>query len=161
MNRILTVALAAAFVATPALAQDAVASATFSGPRIGVNIGVADDNIFGTEAFTYGADVGYDHDFGTGVVGITAEFQDSDDLDRELALTLRAGAKVGGKALLYATGGYSNLKAYGVKLDGFRIGAGAEVALGSNGFVKIEQRYANYEFGVDLHQTVIGAGFRF
>jgi len=164
VNRILTVALAAtAFAATPSFAQDSVAAAptSFTGPRIGANIGVADDDIFGTAEFTYGAEVGYDFDAGGAVVGFSAEIQDSKDLDRELALTARAGAKVGGNALVYATAGYTNLKVFDVKIDGFRIGAGAELALGRNGFVKIEQRYANYEFDVKLFQTLIGAGFRF
>jgi outer membrane immunogenic protein len=167
VNRILTVALAAtAFAATPALAQDATAPAvaapaSFTGPRIGVNVGIADDDIFGTEAFTYGAEAGYDFDLGNAVAGITAEIQDSKDLDREVALTARIGAKVGGNGLIYATGGYSNIKVFGIALDGFRVGLGGELALGTHGFVKVEQRYANYEFGVELFQTVVGAGVRF
>ena len=160
MNRILTLALAAtAFVATPAMAQDA--AATFTGPRVGVNVGFADDKIFGTDAFTYGADIGYDFAVGGAVLGITAEIEDSKDLTRALALTARAGARVGNKGLLYVAGGYSNLRAYGVSVDGFRLAVGGELALGSNAFVKLEQRYGNYEYGIDLHQSVIGAGFRF
>lgn len=160
MNRILSVALAAtAFVATPAMAQDA--AATFTGPRIGVNVGFADDDIFGTEAFTYGADVGYDFAAGGAVLGVTAEIEDSKDLTRALALTARAGARVGSNGLVYVAGGYSNLRASGVSVDGFRLAVGGELALGSNAFVKLEQRYGNYEYGIDLHQSVIGAGFRF
>lgn len=161
MNRILTLALAAtAFVATPAMAQDAAAP-TFTGPRVGVNVGFADDNIFGTEAFTYGADVGYDFAVGGAVLGVTAEIEDSKNLTRALALTARAGARVGSNGLIYAAGGYSNLRAYGVSIDGFRLAVGGELALGSNAYVKLEQRYGNYEYGIDLHQTVIGAGIRF
>lgn len=162
MNRILTVALAAtALFASPAMAQDAAATTSFSGPRIGANIGIADDHMFGTESFTYGAEVGYDFDLGGAVLGLTGEIQDSDEISRELALTARAGAKVGGNALLYLTGGYSNVRAYGVNVDGFRIGGGAELGIGSKGFVKLEQRYGNYEYGLELHQTLIGAGLRF
>ena len=158
----LTVALAAtAFVATPALAQDAPASSSFIGPRIGVNIGMADDDIFGTESFTYGAEVGYDFAAGGAVVGITGEIQDSEDITRELALTARVGARVGSNGLVYATGGYSNIRAYGVNLDGFRLGAGGELGIGEHGFVKVEQRYGNYEYGAELYQTLIGGGFRF
>lgn len=29
------------------------------------------------------------------------------------------------------------------------------------GFVKLEQRYGYYEYGIDLYQTLIGGGFRF
>ena len=160
MNRILTVALAAtAFAATPALAQDT--AATFTGPRIGGNLGIADEDLFGTEDFTYGAEVGYDMAAGGAILGLSAEIQASDDIDRELALTARAGARVGNHGLLYVTGGYSNVRAYGINLDGFRLGVGAEVGLGTKGFVKFEQRYGNYEYGLELYQTVLGAGIRF
>jgi len=162
VNRILTVALAAtALSASPALAQDAAPATSFSGPRIGVNIGIADDHFFGAESFTYGAEAGYDFDMGGAVLGISAEIQDSDEITRELALTGRAGAQVGDHALLYVTGGYSNVRAYGVNFDGFRIGGGAELGIGTKGFVKFEQRYGNYEYGVELYQTLIGAGLRF
>lgn len=160
MNRTLTVALAAtAFVATPAMAQDA--APTFTGPRVGVNVGFADDNIFGTEAFTYGADVGYDFAAGGAILGITAEIEDSKDIKRELALTARAGARVGSNALLYVAGGYSNIRVFGENVDGYRLAAGGEIAVGSNAYVKLEQRYGNYQYGLDLYQTMIGAGFRF
>lgn len=164
MNRFLNVALAAtAFVATsPALAQDAApAGHDFSGPRVGVNVGFADDDIFGTEAFTYGADIGYDFAAGGAVLGITAEIEDSKDIKRELALTGRAGARVGSNGLVYATGGYSNIRALGLNIDGFRLGVGGELGLGQNAYVKLEQRYGNYEYGLELYQTMIGAGFRF
>jgi outer membrane immunogenic protein len=158
----LFVALAATtLVATPAMAQDAAAQTSFTGPRVGVNIGFADDDLFGTESFTYGAEVGYDFDAGGAVIGITGEIQDSDDITRELALTGRVGARVGSNALIYATGGYSNIRVIGVNVDGFRIGGGVELGIGSKGFVKFEQRYGNYEYGIDLYQSLIGAGLRF
>lgn len=158
----LFVALAAtAFVATPAMAQDAAASSSFTGPRVGVNVGFADDDMFGTESFTYGAEVDYDFDTGGAVFGITGEIQDSDDITRELALTGRVGAKVGSNALVYATGGYSNVRVIGVNVDGFRIGGGVELGIGDKGFVKFEQRYGNYEYGIDLYQSLLGAGIRF
>jgi outer membrane immunogenic protein len=162
VNRILSVALAAtAFVATPAMAQDATTATTFTGPRVGVNVGFADDNIFGTESFTYGADVGYDFAVGGAVLGVTAEIEDSKDITRELALTARAGGRVGNNGLLYVAGGYSNIRVYGINVDGFRLAAGGELGLGRNAYVKLEQRYGNYQYGLDLWQTVIGAGFRF
>ena len=160
MNRILTLALAAtAFVATPAMAQDA--APTLTGARVGVNIGFADDNIFGTEAFTYGADVGYDFAAGGAILGVTAEIEDSKDIKRELALTTRAGARVGSNGLLYVAGGYSNIRVFGVNVDGFRLAAGGELGIGSKAYVKLEQRYGNYQYGLDLWQTMIGAGIRF
>ena len=164
VNRSLTLALvASAFVATPALAQDTAAAAAhdFTGPRVGVNVGFADDSIFGTEAFTYGADVGYDIAAGGAVLGITAKIEDSKDIKRELALTARAGARVGNSGLLYVAGGYSNIRVFGVNVDGYRLAVGGELGLGQNAYVKLEQRYGNYQYGLDLYQTMIGAGFRF
>ncbi len=162
MKHLLSLALAAtAFVAAPAAAQDAAAATTFTGPRVGVNVGFADDNIFGTDAFTYGADVGYDFAAGGAVLGVTAEIEDSKDLTRALAVTARAGGRVGSNGLLYVAAGYSNLRAYGVSVDGFRLAVGGELALGKNAYVKLEQRYGNYQYGIDLYQSVIGAGFRF
>ena len=162
MKHLLSLALAAtAFVAAPAAAQDAAATTTFTGPRVGVNVGFADDNIFGTESFTYGADVGYDFAAGGAILGITAEIEDSKDITRELALTGRAGARVGSNGLLYVAGGYSNIRVFGVNVDGFRLAAGGELGIGKNAYVKLEQRYGNYQYGLDLWQTVIGAGFRF
>lgn len=162
MNRILLAAVAATAIATPAFAQDAApADKIFEGPRIGANIGFADDDIFGTAAFTYGVEAGYDFDLGGAVAGLTAELQDSDDLDREIALTGRVGVKASSNVLVYATGGYSNLKAYGYKFDGFRLGAGVEFAPTDKMFVKVEQRYGNYEAGAELWQSVLGVGVRF
>lgn len=161
MTRTLLLAAAAALVsATPAFAQ-APADTTFTGPRVGVNLGIADDDIFGTESVTYGAEIGYDQELRGAVIGITGEIQDSDDITRELALTARAGARVGSKGLIYATAGYSNVRAYGFNFDGARIGVGGEFAINRNAFVKLEQRYGNYEAGVELYQTLIGFGVRF
>ena len=161
MNRILTVALAAtAFVATPALAQEAT-PASFSGPRVGAHIGGAGTSMFNFGGFAYGAEVGYDFQTGGAVLGITAEIQDVADADRDLSLTGRVGGVVGNKVLLYGLAGYTNVKAYGLSVDGFRLGLGAEMAVGSKGFVKVEQRYSNYQYDLDLHQSLIGAGIRF
>jgi outer membrane immunogenic protein len=63
--------------------------------------------------------------------------------------------------LLYVTGGYSNIRAFGVNIDGFRLGVGGELGLGQSAYVKLEQRYGNYQYGLDLYQTMIGAGIRF
>ncbi|WP_260483562.1 porin family protein [Sphingomicrobium flavum] len=152
-------ALATALIATPAAAQEAN---PFEGARIGANIGFADDDLFGTNEFTYGVEVGYDFAGNDKLVlGVTGEFQKSDDIDRELALGGRIGARVGNNGLIYGTASYSNLEVLDIKLDGVRFGIGGEIALGDNAFAKIEQRYGNYELDVDLWQTVIGAGFRF
>ena len=49
------------------------------------------------------------------------------------------------------------------KFDGWRLGGGAEVAVGRNLFVKAEYRFSNYDShqSFDKHQGVIGLGLRF
>ncbi|WP_205478330.1 outer membrane beta-barrel protein [Sphingomonas arenae] len=164
MRMIMVAAAAALVAATPAAAQDTTAETgtTFTGPRVGVNLGFADDDVFGTETFTYGVEAGYDADLGGAVVGGSVELQDSKDTDREIALTARVGAKPSPNFLVYGLAGYTNLKVFdGLKLDGYRVGAGIEFGFNRNGFAKVEQRYSNYELGVDGFQTVVGVGVRF
>jgi outer membrane immunogenic protein len=94
---------------------------------------------------------------------------------RDLYVGGRIGA-VMGRALVYAKAGYTNarLKAEyddggtgalddsdSTNLDGVRVGAGAEMAMGTNSFIKAEYRYSNYENGVERHQALAGFGFRF
>jgi outer membrane immunogenic protein len=96
---------------------------------------------------------------------------------RDLYAGGRIGSVVGSNTLLYAKAGYTNARlqtAYqdGVAgstgdfeasdtLDGVRLGAGLEHAMGPNSFVKAEYRYSNYEQGFEKHQGVVGFGFRF
>jgi outer membrane immunogenic protein len=163
VNRILIAAVLAATAATPALAQETaeVQANSFTGFRVGGDVGIADEDILGTEAFTYGAEVGYDFDLGGAVAGVSAGIQDSTDTGRELSVGGRLGAKVSSNALVYGSAAYSNLKAAGFKLDGVRFGVGVEVVPTEHFFVKAEQRYANYELGAELWQTTIGFGWRF
>lgn len=167
MTRILLAAAAAIASASPAYAQDAAQAApaaTFTGPHVGVNVGFADDDIFGTELFTYGIDAGYDFDFGGAVVGAVAEVQDSKDTGRELSIAGRAGVKPSSNVLVYGLAGYSNLKVFdGFKLDGIRVGGGVEFkpVSGSPVSIKLEQRYTNYELGAEAYQSVLGLGFHF
>jgi outer membrane immunogenic protein len=107
---------------------------------------------------------------------IVANDQLCGTLGRDLYAGGRIGAVLGSNALLYARAGYTNARvglAYDHptdntldvtttdNLDGVRVGAGLEYALGSNSFVKAEYRYSNYEQGFDRHQAVAGFGFRF
>ena len=96
---------------------------------------------------------------------------------RDLYVGGRAGAAVSDNVLLYAKAGYTNGRVnldyedgtagtaadfdVGENLDGVRVGAGVEFALGPNSFAKTEYRYSNYEQGFDRHQVVAGFGFRF
>ena len=173
MRTLLTAAAAAALTlaATPALAQDAAPASIFSGPRVGVVVGTGGDDIGDFDGATISVDAGYDWDLGGAVFVVCAEYLTDigdDFLDvNETALLARIGAKAGDRALVYATGGYSHLSSGatpfgGVGVDGFRIGAGAEFALGEGGTsLKLEQRYMDYGSGANAHLTTAGLSFRF
>jgi outer membrane immunogenic protein len=183
-------ALLATTGVSPALAQE---RAPFTGPRIEGLVGwdrvqtdSGKDNAVG-----YGAAVGYDKQMGGAVVGVEAEYSDSDNrtcvgaasvadprlcvkTGRDLYAGGRVGTVVGGSTLLYAKAGYTNAQAKltsddgasqvtldKANLDGVRVGAGVEHAVGPRSFVKAEYRYSNYEAGVERHQAMAGFGFRF
>lgn len=158
------------FLATPAIAQD-VATGPFQGARIGATIGTGGDDPFDFDGTTVGVELGYDWDLGSTVFGVGAEYQTDlgdDFLDvNETALLARVGVKAGERALVYATGGYTRISSgsspfEGISEDGFRVGAGAEIALGDGGTsLKIEERYLDYGNGANAWQTVAGLGFRF
>ncbi len=184
-------AIAAAAIATPALAQSA---SPFTGARAEGIIGwdrVQNDG--GKSGVAYGFGVGYDTQMSNLVVGLEGEFADSttktcardfavagDRLCSRTGRDLYVGARVGTllneNTLLYGKAGYTNARfklayddgATGVddfrvsdNYDGLRLGAGLEYAIGPNSFVKGEYRYSNYEAGFEKHQVVAGFGFRF
>ena len=159
MKKALVASLVALTVSAPAFAAD------FTGFRASATIGLADDNFLGDDVFTYGVNVGYDRAYGNLIAGVTAEFQESgeDFIGRDLSIAARLGTKVTDNALVYGLVGYTNLGTEGLvgKLDGVRVGAGAEVAFNDRLFGNVEYRYSNYELGVDGHQTLIGLGVRF
>ena len=109
---------------------------------------------------------------------------------RDLYVGVRAGILATPTTLVYVKGGYTNARfnvlasdgetelSQNFDTDGWRLGAGAEVALAENMFVKAEYRYSNYSegeldfeadvpdserFGIDTdrHQFVVGVGIRF
>ena len=96
---------------------------------------------------------------------------------RDIYVGGRVGALVTPRTLLYGKAGYVNGRLQteyedgtagdtldfeeGDNLDGVRVGAGVEHAIGTNSFVKAEYRYSNYEQGFAKHQGVVGFGFRF
>ncbi len=153
----LILALAALTASMPAVAQD------FAGPRVGVNLGVADDDFLGTETVTWGVEAGYDWNLSGTIVGAQVEYQDDfdDELGRELAVTGRVGMPIGQRSIVFVSTGYSNLDLDVTELDGVRFGAGLEVSTGSGALFKFEQRYNNYERDLELWQTLVGVGYRF
>lgn len=179
-----------AAAATPALAQD---QAPFTGPRVEGLIGWDRLQASGDhdDAIGYGVAAGYDMQMGGALVGVDAEYSDSDTRScvgartaadprlcvkagRDLYAGGRVGTLVTPSMLLYAKAGYTNAQAKLTSddgtdqitldksnLDGVRVGGGAEYAMGTNSFVKAEYRYSNYEQGVERHQVMGGFGFRF
>lgn len=157
--------------------------------------------------FLYGGEIGYDFAFGGALVGVEAELTDSTgkvetnrvnpntfgfgevSTGRDIYVGARVGALVDPSTLVYAKGGYTNARLNvlagdgeteldtNFNLDGWRLGAGVERAIGTNTFAKVEYRYSNYEnaqleypngaetgrFNVDTdrHQVVAGVGMRF
>jgi outer membrane immunogenic protein len=161
------------------------------------------------EGMLYGIGAGYDLAVGNARIGVEGEFSDSTaktkfengdfegfglgrvSTGRDLYIGARAGFLVSPRTLIYAKGGYTNARfnALGTdgttKLresfdaDGWRIGAGAEMALSQRTYAKLEYRYSNYSRGevdfedanvpdssrfdidTDRHQIVAGVGVRF
>jgi outer membrane immunogenic protein len=111
----------------------------------------------------YGVGAGYDLRRGNAVFGIEGEASDStqkenvgaltEHASRDLYVGGRVGAVVGGNNLLYAKAGYTDYRQtsiYSPELgfaavhphaSGFRLGAGAEFAVGRRAFVKAEYRF--------------------
>jgi outer membrane immunogenic protein len=156
----------------------------------------------------YGVGLGYDFNLGGVVIGAEAEISDSSgeqeatetidgveylgrvETGRDLYVGARVGVPVTPNTLVYAKAGYTNAAVEAgfesnndvfeedTTLDGWRVGAGVEQAIGSNAYAKVEYRYSNYnslriddeltggepfEVDVDLdrHQVMAGFGLRF
>ena len=152
-----TLALIALAISAPAAAQD------FTGPRVGVNLGVADDDFLGTDTVTWGIEGGYDLAVGGAIIGAQIEYKDDfgDELGREIAVTGRAGLPMTTSSMVFVSTGYTNLSAGPLDLDGVRLGGGLEFNTDSNLLFKFEQRYNNYEYDVETWQTLVGVGYRF
>lgn len=174
MKRLLmsTAAACAALIATPAFAQDAApAAGTMTGPRAAITVSSGGTSATSFEGETIGFDAGYDWDLGSAVVGVAVQYDTdlgSGIFDaNQTALVGRAGGKISGtNHLIYVAGGYTRVALGATPFDknggdGLRAAFGAEFAVGTNVSFKIEQRYSNYEAGIELHQTVAGVGFRF
>lgn len=159
-------AVAAAFVATPALAND------FAGPRVEVTAG-ADDVTGGVDPtdVAYGAALGYDLQFGKVVLGVEATAANVFD-KADLGAAARLGYVVNENVLVYGRAGYANLErpvtCVGARctanpnLDGLTVGGGLEVNLAGPVFAKAEYRYTDFsKSAVGRHGALVGVGLRF
>ena len=186
MNKL--VASAAVFVgsvSSPVFAQTAD-PAGLSGFRVE---GIATYEGNDGKAIGYGIGAGYDAQLGSVVVGVEAEAVRPGDkecevavagticarTDRDLYVGGRVGAAVAANTLIYAKLGYTNVgiearfdsptpgASYKLKykLDGVRVGAGVQVGLTSNLYIKGEYRYSNYEDDADKHTGAVALGFQF
>lgn len=188
--------LAGTAFAAPAFAQDTDAS--FTGPRAEAVVGwdhVKGEGAGSVDGALYGGQIGYDFQAGSAVLGVEGEITGSTarrtennvlvagdsarlSTGRDLYVGGRVGFTVGGKALIYAKGGYTNAKLnsrytsgttdirFDDNVDGWRAGAGAEVKLNDKVYLKGEYRYSQYkndDAGIDAkrHQVVGGVGVRF
>ena len=176
MKLIMTAAaIATASVAAPALAQD-----SNSGPRIEATVGWdrlvlnLDDDSAGKSGVTYGGELGYDVQIGTGAIlgayagidGSSAKECVSAGTEREclkvgrnLTVGARIGGRIGTRSLAYIKGGYSNGRLRGTytdtafpadnisggeNMDGFHAGAGVQVGLRNGFYGKAEYNYTRY-----------------
>jgi outer membrane immunogenic protein len=171
MRKLVLGALAAATLATPALAQDV--GGPFTGPRVGailgwdgLRAGSTEDSDFrggdeSADGLLYGADVGYDMAFNGAVIGVEGEINGStakvnNNIDnfgygrvkagRDLYIGARAGFLAGPSTLVYAKGGYTN-----ARLDLTR----------RNGEITADRHYNldGYRIGAGVEQSMGGKAY--
>ncbi|RZM27891.1 MAG: porin family protein, partial [Sphingomonas sp.] len=156
------------------------------------------------EGVAYAIGAGYDWRIGGALIGVSGEIGDVTGVTcatidrprqgpaspsivgrgcasegRAVFAGLRAGYVIDAKSLVYALGGYANVRASGrfkgevdgsaidasghVDRDGFRVGAGVERSIGSHVALKAEYRLTavGHDFAGQQHQIVSGLAVRF
>jgi len=168
MKTVIFAAIAAAVVATPAVAQDA---APFTGPRAGVTMGY--DKIGGEEGFAYGVTAGYDLALTPRVTGgIEVSLGDTTvddfglDVSRDLAASLRLGFVATPRVLAFGKVGYATTRfevdSDGAGLEGVRFGGGLEFAATPSTYISAEYQRTEYEQNIGGRDAaMVGVGFRF
>lgn len=173
-----TAASAASLIATPALAQAAPV-----GPRVEAVVGYDKVKALGESdgGALFGVGAGYDFAVAPSVsIGIDAEATgstqkvgDEDIASVEAGRDLYAGGRlsvaVSPSANLYVKGGYTNARFkasdgvdnFSENFDGYRLGAGGQLAVSGKAYVGGEYRYSNYEDGLKRHQLALTVGTRF
>lgn len=142
------------------------------------------------DGVAYGVKLGYDFNvIDHGLLGVEVEAsQSTAKFDNGLGETLKMGrdfyagvrlkVDVSETIALYVKGGYTNANvsataggaAARATMDGWRVGAGAEIKLGGPFMGLVEYRYSNYgSYGLGFatpvkivrHQAIAGLGYRF
>lgn len=156
------------------------------GGVIGYDFPAGDTLRIGAEASYSGSTAGSDFDNDKPLVFNLGNVK----ADREIYVGGRVGVVTGPSTMLYAKAGYTNQRfsvtgtngtvdlSQKLDTDGWRVGAGAEFAVGRNAYIGAEYRYSNYGEGEvdfdgntpdssrfnldnDRHQIVATAGLRF
>lgn len=192
MRKLVLAALAASAVATPAFAQDATFTGPRAEAIVGWDhVGDDSIGNGSRDGVVYGGQLGYDYQAGKAVFGVEGEITGAstkstatgvlvaDDrlrvtAGRDLYVGARVGVVAGDRVLIYGKGGYTNARfnthytstASDIEdhdtLDGWRLGAGAELKLTDKAYIKSEYRYSDYGgVGGSRHQVVGGVGIRF
>jgi len=148
-------AFSAAATSVPAVASD------FSGFRVEATVGAdtASQNV-STKDVQYGADAGYDLQFGKVVAGVEAGIDNVFDR-RNIAIAGRLGYAINPNVLIYTKVGYSNWKQIETHTyEGLRLGGGIEAKIVGPFFGKIEYRHVDYG-AVKTNGGFLGFGARF
>lgn len=182
MKKILfaSVASAAFLSATPAFAQAGPAPV---GPRVEALVGYDRVKAIGEKdgGALFGIGAGYDFAVGPSVslgadieaTESTQKVGDEDIAQVKAGRDLYAGGRityaVSPTANLYVKGGYTNARfkatdgedSFAENFDGYRLGAGGQLALTGKAYVGAEYRYSNYERGLSRNQVALTVGTRF
>lgn len=153
MRKFILPLIAAAAIATPALANEA---------RIEARGGVAWAN--GDSDAVAGVAAGYDFDLGTAAfagVEVSADKILDGAADRVgLGASARVGIKAGDSGKLYAAGGYTTK--FCDLCDGtWNVGAGYQHGFGERLYGKVEYRNYFVDGGSDVNAAVVGLGVKF
>ena len=165
----------AAIAATPAAAQTEATASAPTGARVEALVGYDIVSFIGEDedGILYGVGAGYDFAVGnTAALGLDIEATDSNtdigpvNAGRDLYAGARATFAISPKVNLYVKGGYTNARIRvdgfgGANGDGFRLGAGTQVAMGGKTYFGGEYRYSNYESDFSRHQLALTIGTRF